>query len=217
MISFWYRVDTVKGNHAAAALVKLVSIRYYKIVPEADRIADLLERLGNLLRSAQREEAGQHGLQPVHATALAYLARANRYSNSPAAVTEFLGVTKGTASQTLLLLERKGLLERRPDAADRRSVRLALTPLGEDLAARTAVSAPLENVPKSGPEAKKLEQSLEDVLRGLQRARGLRSFGVCRTCRFFRRSAEGFQCGLTKEALSEEDGSRICREHEAAA
>ena len=58
---------------------------------------------------------------------LVYLAQANRSSNTPAAVTEYLRLTKGTVSQTLLALERGNWLERIPDRRDRRVVRLHLT------------------------------------------------------------------------------------------
>jgi MarR family transcriptional regulator, negative regulator of the multidrug operon emrRAB len=51
----------------------------------------------------------------------------------------------------------------------------------------------------------------------LQRANGSRTFGVCRSCRFFRRQRSGFECGLTGEPLSAADSAMICREHEPAA
>jgi len=179
------------------------------------RVAELLERIGNLLRWLQRESAVRHGLQPVHLSALGYLARANRYSDTPAAVTEYLGVTKGTASQTLLLLERKGLLERSPDEGDRRVVRLALTPAGRRIAAESsppaALAAALEQL-----DVQHLEETLGGLLAGLQRANGLRTFGVCHTCRHFLQSGSGSRCGLTGEPLSKDDSSRICREHETA-
>lgn len=179
-----------------------------------ERIAGLLERLGQVMRVEQREAAGQFGLQPVHLSALTYLARANRYSDTPAGVTEYLGVTKGTSSQTLLLLERKGLIERRRDERDRRVVRLALTTEGREVAqaaatptARTAV----ESV--DDPEA--LDVTLTGLLATAQRANGLRSFGVCHSCEFFAPARSEFQCGLTGEALSHADSELICREHQS--
>src|SRR3546814_1620435 len=84
------------------------------------RIADLLDRLGRYLRS--REHAGD--LNPVQWEALRYLAQANRYSVNPSALTEFLGSTKGTVSQTLIVLESKGLISRDADPGDRRQLRL---------------------------------------------------------------------------------------------
>ena len=94
----------------------------------AERAHELIERMANLLRAEARRVDGQ--LQPVHLQALAYLARCNRYSDTAGALTEYLGLTKGTVSQTLNVLEREGLIAREEDPADRRRVRLRLTPAG---------------------------------------------------------------------------------------
>jgi DNA-binding MarR family transcriptional regulator len=60
--------------------------------------------------------AGEHegGLNPAQWEALRYLSRANRFSNSPIALTRFLGSTKGTISQTIEALERKGFITKGP-------------------------------------------------------------------------------------------------------
>ena len=87
-------------------------------------LLELVERLGNLLRAEFRRAGADEQLQPVHVHALVYLTRANRYSNTPQAMAEYLGLTKGTMSQSLLLLDRRGLIERYQDDLDRRVVRL---------------------------------------------------------------------------------------------
>ena len=94
-------------------------------------LLELVERLGNLLRSEFRRAGADEQLQPVHVHALVYLTRANRYSNTPQAMAEYLGLTKGTMSQSLLLLDRRGLIERYQDDLDRRVVRLRLSTSGE--------------------------------------------------------------------------------------
>ncbi|MFN2812475.1 MarR family winged helix-turn-helix transcriptional regulator, partial [Escherichia coli] len=66
-------------------------------------------------------------------SALHYLARCNRYSDTPLGVTEYLGLTKGTVSQSLKVLEGRGLISKLPDARDRRSVHLRLTDAGRAL------------------------------------------------------------------------------------
>lgn len=177
-----------------------------------ERVHELLDRLANLLRAEQRKVAAAHGLQPVHLQALAYLARANRYSDSPIAVAEYLGITKGSVSQTLSLLEDKGFLSARPDRDDGRRVRLSVTAKGRRLLTRlpseTLASAPTAKL------AEALAEPLEMLLIELQRARGGRSFGVCRTCRHFRTPSPGrHACGLTGEPLSLDQSTRLCREH----
>src|SRR4029453_4211140 len=70
-------------------------------------LLELVERLGNLMRTELRKAGSDEALQPVHLQALVYLSKANRYSNTPQALADYLGLTKGTVSQTLLLLDRR--------------------------------------------------------------------------------------------------------------
>ena len=51
-------------------------------------LLELVERLGNLMRSELRKAGSDESLQPVHLQAMIYLARANRYSNTPQALAE---------------------------------------------------------------------------------------------------------------------------------
>jgi DNA-binding MarR family transcriptional regulator len=180
-------------------------------------LLELVWCLGRLLSGELRSRGNATQLQPVHLQALLYLAQANRYSNTPQALTEYLGLTKGTVSQSLLLLYRRGLIERFTDAKDRRVVRLKLAERGEELLRQLSSEAQWDQA--LAPLAEETVTVAVDVLRSvllnLQRIRGGRSFGVCRTCRHFRQETEGrFRCGLTGEPLSLADSSRICREHE---
>jgi DNA-binding MarR family transcriptional regulator len=194
----------------AGALVKTLSSRYDR---QVDRWHDLLERLVNLFSAELRRRAAGYRLQPVHALVLHYLSRCNRYSNTPAAVGEYLGLTRGTVSQSLLLLERRGMLTRLRDTADRRVVRLALSAAGAHAAA--ALVPPPAVAAAAAPEG--LAERLETLLRELQHAHGGRSFGVCASCRHLRRRREAIHCGLTGEPLEEGETASLCREHEAAA
>ncbi len=194
-------------------VVQKVSRRYFWGVPEPS-VYELVERLGNLLRAAERRAGARAGLQPVHLHALGYVARCNRYSDSPGALQEYLGVTKGTASQTVTVLQERGLLRRRRDDEDARRVHLELTAKGRRLVASALPPRPFEealaDLPAGGRE---LRAQLMGLLRGLQRSGGVPSFGVCRTCAHFRREAGGFRCGLTGEPLERDETALICREH----
>jgi DNA-binding MarR family transcriptional regulator len=182
-------------------------------------LLDLLACLGRALHGDLRLRAGAAQLQPVHLQALIYLRDANRYSNTPQALAEYLGSTKGTVSQSLLWLYRRGLIERRPDERDGRVVRLGLSPEalavlnqgGEDEAFAAAGTI-------SDKEVNELLEILTRLLRAMQTQRGGRSFGVCQTCaHFMREGSRRFRCGLTGEELSREDSLKICREHSIAA
>ncbi len=93
----------------------------------------LIERISTLLRAEQRKKYSALGLQPVHVQTLDYLANCNRFSDTPAAVTDYMGLTKGTVSQTLQVLERKGYLEKIQDLIDKRIVHLKILPWGQQL------------------------------------------------------------------------------------
>ncbi len=180
-----------------------------------DRAFELLERIGTLLRTDERAAGLPHGLQPVHLQALRYLGRCNRYSDSPAAVAEYLGLTKGTVSQTLKLLEERGLVEKSSDAEDGRRVHLRLTGEGRKLLRGATPPSLLAAAGAALPAADRarLEQGLEALLRALQRENGGQAFGLCGTCRHFQPGPDGARCGLTREPLSERDAGLLCREH----
>ena len=176
-----------------------------------------LERLARVLQNETHAE----GLKPVQWEALRYLARTNRFSRTPSAVAAYLGTTKGTVSQTLNALERKGLVGKETDPANRRSVRLALTKPGRTLLHRDPLQTMLEAASAlSAADRRTLAEGLESLLRQTLRRRSGRPFGQCATCRFFRRNAAGgapHHCGLLDEPLSAADSERICLEHDAPA
>ena len=53
------------------------------------------------------------------------------------------------------------------------------------------------------------------ALTALQKAHKSHSFGLCKTCKYFTTTQEGFFCGLTKEPLTQSDSEKICQEHTA--
>ena len=182
-----------------------------------ERIAALIERIGRLLRT----DAHAGGLLPVQWEALRYLDRANRFSRTPAALTAYLGLTKGTVSQTLNALEAKGLIVKQVDPGDRRSRRLSLSPAGRTLLERDPLAATVAATRRlSGPQRAALARGLESILSSRLDARQRNPFGQCRNCRYFaRRHAGGapHYCRLLDEPLAEEEKNLICREQQPAA
>jgi DNA-binding MarR family transcriptional regulator len=194
-----------------------IAMRKTPTEPASHRIAVLIERLGRLARNQRYAD----GLNPAQWEALSYLAIANRYSRTPSAVAEFLGATKGTVSQTLIALEKKGLITRRPGVRDRRGVVLDLARAGRTRVAMDPLRD-FEIVAQSlDPTTQRtLAEHLTGLLTAMQRRNRFHTFGICQTCRFFHRDdASGerggpHRCGLTLEPLSEPEIVQICREHE---
>jgi DNA-binding MarR family transcriptional regulator len=180
------------------------------------RLSDLLTRTARLIAG----DGYWAGLKPAQWQALRYLAAANRFSRTPGALTAWLGQTKGTVSQTVAALERKGLVERSEDRDDRRLVRLALTPAGRALLAEAPETvADAMTAGLTGDERAAIEPLLARMLTEHLAQRGYRPFGLCAECRHFVRDAPDgapHRCALLALPLSAEDAGAICIEQEAA-
>ena len=177
----------------------------------------LIERLSGLIRNESRTLLLEHGLQPVQFEALHYLSMCNRYSDTPMGVTEFLGQTKGTVSQTLKVLEKKLLLEKVPDVKDKRVTHLFVTAKGRELVNLIFPLPMMKKVDETIADAQlcELNNSLTHLLTTIQQANKSKSFGQCHSCQHnIKLSNNEFLCGLTKESLSDSDIELICREHE---
>ena len=183
---------------------------------DAGRTAVLLERVGRLINQAAHAD----GLQPVQWEALRYLDRANRFSRTAAALTAYLGLTKGTVSQTLKALESKALIRKQPDKKDRRSNRLVLTARGRrqlEKAPLAATADTLESLPKR--TQRELASGLSEFLSRRLDAQQRQPFGQCSECRYFaRRYPEGnpHYCQLLNEQLNAADSKAICFEQRPA-
>lgn len=163
------------------------------------------------MRADLREVGTRHGLKLAQVEALTYLAMANRYSDTPIGLTEYLGVTKGTVSQTLIALEKKGFVDKVPDERDRRIVHCHLTAAGKAVAREAMPAGALRQL--DDDSCAEAAAALRTLLGQVQRANEGRAFGVCETCAHFRREARGFRCGLTHEPLTRPESLQLCREH----
>ena len=179
-------------------------------------VHDLIERLGNLVRADVRAVGHVHDMRPVQLEALRYLTQCNRYSDTPQAVTEFLGLTKGTVSQTIKVLEQKGLLRKQNDASDKRLVHLKPTAKGRRVIERVmpvkSLVSGLEMLPDS--ECRMIEGALRELLHSMQRANDFKTLAACHTCRFNQKHDGSYYCGLTQEPLMDREVEQICREHQ---
>jgi len=183
-------------------------------------MSTLVNRLGRAVHCLQFAE----GLNPAQWEALRYLTRANRYSRTPSALADFLGTTKGTASQTIKALEAKGLVARERVIEDGRAVRLTLTTSGQEILTRDPLQRMDEVAATLAGDLPAANQTLQTLVNQLQAAFGLREFGLCNECTHFCKNAVAaakpadpvadpkgpHQCGLNKDALSDKDSHQIC-------
>jgi DNA-binding MarR family transcriptional regulator len=177
-----------------------------------------LDRLARLMRA--REHDGE--LNPAQWEALRYLSRANRFSNSPGALTRYLGATKGTISQTVMALERKGFIAKSARSGERRSVSLNLTPKGQKALSNdpwSELGSAADDL--GGKTRRRLAKGLRELLADELKRGGLASFGTCTSCRYFREKGRDkdvkgpHHCMLFDQPLSPADARHICVEHTA--
>jgi DNA-binding MarR family transcriptional regulator len=168
-----------------------------------------LERLSSLYKSQMRHAATLEGVQVVHLEILRYLSISNKYSNTAQALTEYLGQTKGSISQSLKVLEKDGFIERKPSQKDKRVTHLYLTDKGQ-----TSLNRMTQHVMPNLEERSEEIDAIRFLLQTWQVNNNHKGFGQCQTCCFNRTLNNGeFECGLTNEPLSQSDIRKICREH----
>ena len=170
-----------------------------------------------IIRLARLDAAETWGatLNPAQVAALDYLARANRFSRAPSHLADYLGTTRGTMSQTLKALARKGYLRECSSETDRRSISYELTESGRAVAARRgALVEAIEALP--GEEQARLGDALSNLLRHQLRENGTRPFGVCRSCVHHRATRESAFCELLSLKLKLAEADQICHEQVAA-
>lgn len=149
-----------------------------------------------------------------------FLAQANAQSRTPTAVAEYLGATKGTASQTLIALENKGLIRRARCTVDKRQRDLAITEAGEALLTKDPIhTLGMAADELADEECHALVRGLTRLLHDVQRAHGVRSFGVCADCSLqcvaempdiAAGDGSRLRCGLTGEAIDPQRADRLC-------
>ncbi|MEO4043186.1 MarR family transcriptional regulator [Hoeflea sp. CAU 1731] len=177
----------------------------------ANHIRALMNRLARL----DAAETWGDDLNPAQISALEYLSCANRFSRAPSQVAEYLGTTRGTMSQTLKALMRKGYVTETRSDADKRSIRYDLTERGVAVTTRPAALAEaIDALP--GDCQKNLADTLSTLVKSRLTARGGRAFGLCCGCAHHCTTADGAFCALLSLPLAPEEGDQICHEQVAA-
>ncbi len=175
----------------------------------------LFERINILLEAEERKGCTARGLKLVHARILDYLANCSSHSDTPMAVAEYLSLTKGTVSQSISVLERKGYLNKTPDSTDKRVVHLNLSIMGRQLLAELKplnIFAQAERM-LATKQVTTIGEALSAVLLVLQQTSQAKSFGVCGSCAHFIEREDYNHCAVAQIPVSPDDVERICRHH----
>lgn len=170
-----------------------------------EKIEIALDRLSTLHKNIMRKCGQDNGLLLVHIEILVYLSRCNKYSDTTQALSEYLGQTKGSISQSLKFLEDNRFIGREQDLNDKRIFHLIILNKGLEIINNFDKLFKIDINPNI----------VSDIVKLLQKNNGLKSFGICSTCKFNREINNiTFFCRLTNEELSLSDIQKQCREHE---
>lgn len=177
---------------------------------------DIANMIVHLARLAQN--GGNAGLTPAQWTALRFFARANRFSRTPSAFSEFHATTRGTASQTVKSLVAMGLLRRLSNASDARSTLIEVTEAGHAMLQDDPLRDLNTVLSRLPPEMQRmLEDALHHATAELAALRDAPTFGNCTSCTHCKtRSGEAY-CHCTQSILGQEDMSGVCIDFDLAA
>src|SRR6185295_9234612 len=184
-----------------------------------------LNRIGLAMRSAAWGDATESGLTPTQSQILAFIAARSAQNPRSGDAADALGITPQTASVAIAALVAKGLVQKVPDASDRRASSLKLTRQGE-VAARVAAQWPdfLLNAMQEldQPERKLFLRILIKLIRKLQSDGQIVPQRLCVTCVHFQPNAHpqnpagSHHCTFVDAPLGDADLRLDCTDHRAA-
>ena len=185
------------------------------------RIREGLARMAMIARLDEWNRAKASGVNPTQLAILTLL-EGRGSGMGVKDVAAHLGVSQPTATDSILALEKKGLVVKRADAADKRAVSVALTEDG--LAALAHEGGDLGEQAVGSLEDREQEElllALVKMIRHLQEQNAIPVQRMCVTCRFFGPFAHPDEdrphhCHLVNAAFGQRDLRVDCREHEQA-
>jgi DNA-binding MarR family transcriptional regulator len=172
-----------------------------------DRIAELLVHLG---RAVQSEDARSE-LTAAQWTCLRFFARANCSTRTPSAFASFQATTRGTASQIIKSLERRGLVTATRSERDRRSLCFDLTAQGRAMLRRDPLRMLVGLIDGlAETERARFLATLSGLSSALAAQRDVPSFGTCRDCSHFGTAHGAAYCACMAEELAADEIERLC-------
>jgi DNA-binding MarR family transcriptional regulator len=172
-----------------------------------DRIAELLVHVG---RAVQSEDARSE-LTAAQWTCLRFFARANGSTRTPSAFASFQSTTRGTASQIIKSLERRGLVSPTRSERDRRSVCFDLTDKGRTMLDNDPLRVLVGLIDRlDDAESARFLTTLSGLASALAAKRDVPSFGTCRDCTHFGTTGDAAYCACMAAELAADEIDRLC-------
>jgi DNA-binding MarR family transcriptional regulator len=186
-----------------------------------ERLLDGLERLALVLRADARKSSASLGLNPAQ-DALLRLLLTRPAGLRVHALAEHLGVRQPTITDSVIALERKGLVRRHVDPADARATLVKSSPrasLQRGTKFRSQAAAALADL--SEAEQVSLLKILIKVIRSLQLYGAIPPQRMCVTCKYFRANAHPeaeapHHCAYVDAPFGDRALRLDCAEHDPA-
>ncbi|GAB4224510.1 MAG: MarR family transcriptional regulator [Acidobacteriota bacterium] len=192
--------------------------------PLVERLLAALERVATAQRVGRAGRAARHGLSRLQADLLLLIDTRADEQPRIGDLAAWLGLTRPTVSEAVGALERKGLVERAADPADRRAVTVRCTSRGAALVADLGTDVDLRDAVESAiPEDDRgrLLGLLLRLIRELQERGQIPVTRMCVSCRFFEPWSHDdahrpHHCALVDTALGDADLRVECPDWEPA-
>ncbi|MEJ6395934.1 MarR family transcriptional regulator [Gymnodinialimonas sp. 2305UL16-5] len=179
-----------------------------------DRIAELLVHVAR----AARSEDGKSELTAAQWTCLRFFARANRDTRTPSNFASFQATTRGTASQIIKSLEKRGVIVRRQSDRDKRSVCFDLTQAGRDILVKDPLSDLMRVIDDlSVEERNRFLKTLSRLASTLAEAREVPAFGTCTDCSHFSTTGGTGYCACLSAELATDEIDKLCASYRGPA
>lgn len=183
------------------------------------KIVAALEKVSEVFRVLLWAEAKEHRLSPIQLQLLIFLKyhNTNKHRRIASMAREF-NLTKATVSDSIKVLEQKGLLERTADSVDSRSFNFSLTDYGMELTGMVEhFTLPLDSAVAtlSAQQKEYLLSSILDLIYRLNQCGIISTQRMCYNCCYY--SGDRHQhhhCHLLQKQLAFEELRFECPEHE---
>lgn len=189
-----------------------------QLVNKDHKIVAALERISEAFRVLLWDETKKTGLSPIQIQILIFLNYHPQKPHTPSDLANEFNVTKATITDSIRVLEKKGLLDKKQDAKDARSYHLQLTTAGTDVAKTTSsfadhLTRSLKNLDPiiKGP----LLEGLIKIISTLNQESIITMPRMCRNCRFLETQEAHYFCQFLKRPLETEELRIDCPEFEA--
>lgn len=212
------------GVLSYAGFMSRTSLPYFEenTEPLASRIATGLHKIGLAMKQQAWQQANEEGLSATQGQILAALATHGALTGSE--LSQRLGVTLPTISDSVRVLVEKTLVTKSPDPRHPRASLLTPTKKGAQLGARARswpefMAASVADL--TAEEQRAFFSGVVKMIRSLQDQGLIPVSGMCVTCAHFRPNvrpgATPHHCTLVDAPLATEQVRLDCAEHELAA